>query len=312
MKLRMWPVVFFGIVLVIALGVIGASPGAHAQGVTPGATTDERINRMVDDVKSVIGDAERRRSPDQQTISELKRIVQRYDWPWRVKLLQEEFRDGDMTRNPPWTVASGNFFVDAQLGMRSQEAVHRAAAPQPAAQPQPQGGFGGRVLGTVLDEMTRGQTPQGQAQPAAPSGRAETFVSQSISNAFAVTLAFNSRSRDGGRIEFALFEGADRRAGYRLAYNPGASPRLELIRATATGSGVVESTNAPLAWDDGANHRIQWTRTGDGAMQIQADGSTVMETSDRGITGAFDGFAVVNLGGDYGLRSVTIDGTEKR
>jgi hypothetical protein len=266
------------------------------------------MNRMVDEVKGLIGDAERRRSPDQQTINELKRIVQRYDWPWRVTLLQEEFRDGDMTRNPAWTVASGNFLVDAQLGMRSQEAVQRAAAPQPAAQPQ--GGLGGRLLGTVLEEVTRGQTPQGQ--PAAPSGRAEAFVPQAVSNAFAVTLAFNSRSREGGRIEFALYQGADRRAGYRLAYNPGATPRLELIRATATGSGVVESTSSPLAWDDGANHTLQWTRTAEGAMQVQAGGRTVIETSDRSINSAFDGFAVVNLGGDYGLRSVKIDGIEKR
>lgn len=298
----------FGVVFAMAICVTAVSPSALAQGAAPASAADERMNRMIDEVKSLIGEAERRRSPDRQTINELKRIVQRYDWPWRVTLLHEEFRDGDMTRNPAWTVASGYFSVDAQLGMRSQEAAQRSAPPQPAAQPQ--GGFGGRLLGTVLEEMTRGQTPQGQ--PAAVSGRAEAFVRQVVSNAFAVTLAFNSRSRDGGRIEFALYQGADRQTGYRLAYNPGATPRLELIRVTATGSGVVESTSSPLAWDDGANHLLQWTRAVDGTMQIQADSRTVIDTSDRGIKDAFDGFTIVNLGGDYGLRSVKIQGIEQR
>ena len=46
-------------------------------------------------------------------------------------------------------------------------------------------------------------------------------------------------------------------------------------------------------------------------MVIKIDGAQVMEVTDRGFRDPFDGIAVVNGGGDYALRSITIDGTSR-
>ena len=61
---------------------------------------------------------------------------------------------------------------------------------------------------------------------------------------------------------------------------------------------------------DGQSHIIEWTRDTGGVMTVSVDGAQVMSVADRRFRDAFDGFAVVNSGGDYALRSITIDGTE--
>jgi hypothetical protein len=44
-------------------------------------------------------------------------------------------------------------------------------------------------------------------------------------------------------------------------------------------------------------------------MVVKLDGQVLMETTDRSYRDPFDGLAVVNSGGDYAFRRVTIDGT---
>ena len=44
-------------------------------------------------------------------------------------------------------------------------------------------------------------------------------------------------------------------------------------------------------------------------MTLRLDGNPVLETVDRGFRDAFDGFSLINRGGEYGLASIRIDGT---
>jgi hypothetical protein len=46
-------------------------------------------------------------------------------------------------------------------------------------------------------------------------------------------------------------------------------------------------------------------------MVVKVDGAQVMEVTDRSYRDPFDGIALVNGGGDYALRSITIDGTSR-
>ncbi len=46
-------------------------------------------------------------------------------------------------------------------------------------------------------------------------------------------------------------------------------------------------------------------------MVVKIDGAQVMEVTDRSFRDPFDGVALVNGGGDYALRSITIDGTSQ-
>ncbi|MFP6741602.1 MAG: hypothetical protein VCD33_08260 [Alphaproteobacteria bacterium] len=43
-------------------------------------------------------------------------------------------------------------------------------------------------------------------------------------------------------------------------------------------------------------------------MDVQLDGVTVLEASDRGNTQPFDGFTLINKGGDYSFKDVVILG----
>ncbi len=43
-------------------------------------------------------------------------------------------------------------------------------------------------------------------------------------------------------------------------------------------------------------------------MVVKIDGAEIMNVIDRSFRDAFDGVVLVNSGGDYALRSITIDG----
>ena len=43
-------------------------------------------------------------------------------------------------------------------------------------------------------------------------------------------------------------------------------------------------------------------------MEVLLDGAPVMNAVDRGARGAFDGFTLINRGGDFAFRGVTILG----
>ena len=117
------------------------------------------------------------------------------------------------------------------------------------------------------------------------------------------------------RFEFGPYQGANASAGYRLAYNPGApagSASLELLRLSSRGGiSTVELTDQPLRLQDGKSHVIEWSRDRGGRMVVKIDGAQVMEVTDRSFRDPFDGIALVNGGGDYALRSITIDGTSQ-
>ena len=54
---------------------------------------------------------------------------------------------------------------------------------------------------------------------------------------------------------------------------------------------------------------LKWTRNADGFMTLHFDGKPVLEAGDRGFRDPFDGFSLINRGGEYGLASIRIDGT---
>src|SRR5215470_1886353 len=102
--------------LVTVLGLGLATGGALAQDDTskyqqwPGADTgSDDINKLVQDIQKLIDQAERDKAADPQFLDDLRGVLADYQNPYTTRLLYDDFRDGNYTVNPTWTVSGGAF-----------------------------------------------------------------------------------------------------------------------------------------------------------------------------------------------------------
>ncbi len=296
---------------------------APAPSLAQGGEQDE-LSGLIDELRLLLDRGERERLADPWYLRDLRALVDRYDWPWRKRLLSDDFSSRGPQPAEPWQVTAGEFLIDWRHGLRS---LVRPAAPQ---QTGSQGGQqGGQVssedaakalIGSILQQALGGQgqqQQQGQGQAPQDPGFAAVVAPIRISNAFAIKVALSERPVDQlslGRLELGPYQGQAAQAGYRLIYSPIAppgTPSLELIRVSSRGtSATLELTDAKLGLGDGAVHELLWTRDRGGKMVVALDGKTLFSVVDRGFRDPFDGFSVVNAGGDYALRQVVIDGTQ--
>lgn len=275
-------------------GLLGAGAPAAAQdsrySAWGGGSTPE-VQAFLDRLNALIDEATRAKAADPVFLQDLRDLVNEFQNPWQVRVLHDDFRDGNFTRNPAWTVSAGQFSVDTKggtTGLKSAVAV-------PGAQAANQN-LATAILGALLQ-------PQG-----AGARYASIYTPVALSNAFAIRLELVSGERVG-RIDFGPYQGASGAVAYRLAYLPGAAQPLQLQRVTSKGTAVIASSSQPLNLEDGRPHSFDWTRDRSGRMVVAVDGQPVIDVVDTGIRQPFDGFLVINSGGTYWVRSVTIDGT---
>ena len=274
---------------------------------------DSRTLELVDRLKDVIQRAERNRV-DGVTVNQLKDLVRRYDWPWRIKLLSEDFRDGDFTANPNWQVSRGEFRVVRGAGLITLVGADSLARPAP---PERERSGGGSAIEGILGGILRGvlepaPVSQGsQFRGALPMAEISTPVG--IGNVFAVRVRLLARERnpENSRIEFGPYRGGERDWGYRLAYSAGSPPALEIVRLSPGRAAVVERFDGVTGLEDGRAHQVELRRDRDGAMQALVDGKEFIRTADKGLNDFFDGFTIVNGGGEYQFERIEIYGTER-
>ena len=282
------------------------------------AAGDPQLRVLLKELNELFDRGERERLIDPWYLRDLRKVLGRYENPWDKRLFSDDFSGRGPQPDPPWQVTAGEFLIDWRYGLRS---VVEAPAPAPA-QTQERGSDRDQLkqlFGQFLQQTLQGR----QDQPlAAPTPAAPTFAAAiapvRITNAFSLRLDLTARLVPGvtePRFEFGPYQGANASAGYRLAYNPGAragAPSLELLRLSSRGGvSTVELTDKPLKFEDGKPHVIEWSRDRGGRMVVKVDGAQVMEVTDRGFRDPFDGIALVNSGGDYALRSITVDGTSR-
>ncbi|MFQ5468360.1 MAG: hypothetical protein ACE5DS_09535, partial [Kiloniellaceae bacterium] len=253
----------------------------------------ERLQALIQDIKSQLDRAERDRLIDPWFLRDLRQTLGTYEWPWRTRLLSDDFSSRGPQPEPPWQVTAGEVMIDWRFGLRSV-VEHPAPAPaQPAAnegsaRKSTGGQAASQIFGRILQQALQGPERQSDNQAAAPPppapaqpAFAAAMAPVVISNAFAMRLEMTVRPLAGPgprRFEFGPYQGADGKAGYRLAYNPGAgqgaggAPTLELLALSSRGaSALIEAFDGPLALDDGAPHVIQWTRDSAGRMEASID-----------------------------------------
>lgn len=98
--------------------------------------------------------------------------------------------------------------------------------------------------------------------------------------------------------------------GYRLSYVPGAANGLVLSRIVNRQHQILASTGA-VKLEGGKSRTVLWNRGPGGRMTVSLDGKTVISATDAGSRKAFTGFALVNTGGSYGIRSIAINGAKE-
>jgi hypothetical protein len=274
------------------------------QGPGGGARTQD----LVDQLKELIRTAEQDRRSNPATTKQLRDLVRRYDWPWRVSLIYDDFRDGEYTYNPRWIVNNGEFWVARGGGLRSNfdppaSAKYRASdrrTDSPALE----------LLGELL---LGGREREGAVTQIGTKSEAEIFTRASISNPFAAKLQLTLRSYAdrNTRLEFGPFMGDDRSSGYRLAYESGRTPSLSLLRFGPNRSSVIEMVDQGIALEDGNPHTVEWRRGTDGEMIVLVDDREIIRTVDRAYDEPFDGFTVVNKGGEFEIKQISVFGTQR-
>ncbi len=201
--------------------------------------------------------------------------------------LQDDFADGDFTRNPTWRIASGSFSV-RNGGLRSSVAA-------PSARPED---IGRQILGSIFQEQL-GMALPGQETAAA------AYVPARVAPEFRIIAELSGPSQAHGNVQFGPYFGRNLNHGYRLVYRSDQSRPLQLQFVDQSGASVLGRSRFQL--DDGNPHLLEWTRDADGRMTVSRHGSVLIEAMDREWSGDFEGFSLINSGGDWTLHEVTVE-----
>ncbi len=289
-RLVPWVIVFM-IASTFPLPVLAADP------------PDSQLQKIVDELRAIAAKARKERSADPWLLKALDDLAQRYYWPWRTQVVDESFKDGDYTKNPAWEVAAGSFWVDASLGLRSK------AAPPPA-RTESSGGkkkkFEDVLKEAVISEIER---DKGTQPPVAESAVVtEIYLPLKAANAFALDLSFSQHqpSTQAARMEFGLFEAGRASRAYVLAFVSGSESALELLRVQGTAAAIIERAPLDKAPVTGEVQRLNWRRDPEGGMVVLLNDKPLIQIGDRGMNAPFKTLGLINRGGDYAVRKVTL------
>jgi hypothetical protein len=252
------------------------------------------IKGFLDQLKAMIEEAAQAKAADPLFLQDLRDLVASYENPINAVLFYDDFKDGNFSQNPAWTVSAGQWGVDrkgANTGLTSVIIPPGQVA----------GTSGkvtvGNILGAIL--VPQGQTTQQQY--------ASIYSPAAISNAFRMKVDLLSAERFG-RLDFGPYQGQSGNYAYRVTYFPNAAVGLQLQRVTPQGVATLASYNKPLLLEDGKSHMIEFLRMPGGAMTVSVDGTALINATDNAIKDPMSGLLVINSGGRYVFRSVTVEG----
>jgi len=285
-----------------SLRVTSVTP--ESRPVAGGAEKPEDVQVLIDRVKRLAQEAEQKGAAQRWVLDELYTLVRQYDWPWKMKIVEDSFSDGDYTSNPTWAVAAGQFVVDKEGGLRSIVTIAPPEEENREVEPED-------IAVSLLQSFLKQSSDEEEEAAGSPEDEtyAEIHISANISNAFAISVTMVSKVGNG-LIEFGPYQGSNRDTGYRLAYSPGAEGGLELLGVSSYRSAVVDLYEEPLKLEDGRSHTLLWTRDENGEMIISVDGKELLRVTDRRFGKEFGGFTLLNRGGDYGVQNVSIFGSK--
>jgi peptidoglycan hydrolase-like protein with peptidoglycan-binding domain len=205
--------------------------------------------------------------------------------PLRLRV-RDDFADGDYTRNPAWRIASGSFQVRSG-GLNSVTAA-------PSQRPED---IGRQILGDILRQQL--------GVPLGGETTAVAYLPTRIAEEFQITAAVSGSAESHSHIDLGPYRGDRLNLGYRLSYRASQSRPLQLLFADENGASVIASAGFRL---EGAGpQELVWKRDADGRMTVSHDEEILIDIVDRNLTGDFDGFSLINRGGEWTLHEVVIE-----
>jgi len=288
------------------------SPPQAAQIREPG------VPALLKDLKALVDEAETARAADRVFLQDLRDLMARYQGPNQAsnqgpvsqRLLFDDFSDGDLTRNPGWTVVSGEYWVEQGYGLRSRTADPVATQTTTAKVSKEELAIS--ILGAILQGSNSSKTtPTAEPKPPAPATPDAVLRTRvRMANAFTLTSTFSSWTATGS-FAFAVTQGRDLN-GYRVIYTPRQGARgatAKLLRTTARGDSTIDTASLN-GLEDQKQHSLQWVRGKDGRMTVNLDGKTILRAQDTSFRAAFDGLALINTGADVIVGSIVLEGVK--
>lgn len=290
-----------------------AQSNRYGSWAPPGSTTTQAspsTENLLKDLKALVDEAAEARAADRMFLRDLRDLIARYERPWTDRVLFDDFMDGDFTRNPVWSVVSGEYWVEQGYGLRSKSVAGTAATSNDSNGKMSKEELAISILGAVLQGSNKNKSNT-QAAPAPVKAEPAVLSSRTrISNAFAITAQLSSWKNEGS-YAVAVTQGTGS-AGYRVVYNPKQAARgasIELVRVTSRGEGRIDSASID-GLEDQKSHSLDWTRAKDGQMIVTIDGKQVLSARDTSFRDPFDAVAFVNAGADVIVKSVEVLGAK--
>lgn len=206
--------------------------------------------------------------------------------PYRVRVM-DDFADGDHTRNPTWHIASGRFEVRGE-GLNST-----MIPPSERAED-----MGRQILSDLLQQQL-GFTLPGQETAAV------AYLPTRIGPEFRITTVVSGSAEAHSHLDLGPYRGDKLNHGYRLNYRTSEPRPLQLIVVNASGISVIASARLPL--DSGGPHRLVWERDSEGRMTVTRNEEILIDVVDATVNDSFDGFSLINAGGDWTLHEVIVE-----
>ena len=206
--------------------------------------------------------------------------------PYRVQI-RDDFADGDHTRNPAWRIASGRFEVRGE-GLNST-----MIPPSERAED-----VGRQILSDLLQQQL-GFTLPGQETAAV------AYLPTRIGSEFRITTVVSGSAEAHSHLDLGPYRGDKLNHGYRLNYRTSEPRPLQLIAVNESGISVIASARLPL--DSGGPHRLVWERDAEGRMTVTRNQEILIDAVDRTANDSFDGFSLINAGGDWTLHEVIVE-----
>ncbi|MWV13308.1 hypothetical protein F3I62_14475 [Pseudomonas sp. R-28-1W-6] len=207
--------------------------------------------------------------------------------------VRDDFTDGDYARNPTWRITAGRFEV-RDGGLNS------------AVSPPPDNGENKarQALGDLLKEQF-GLALPGQAVQAAQANAA-AYLPLSIGQEFRISMALSGFTDALSQIDLGPYQGDNLNHGYRLNYRANQPRSLQLVVVNEKGSTAIASAAGPRL-DSGGPHQLVWQRDSAGRMTVSQGDEVLIDVVDQNLAGNFDGFSLINAGGDWTLHEVIVE-----